>query len=578
MAPERSVEKTKYLQRKHLDQSSESKISGSRFIAETFKGYGVTHVFFLSAILRGALIEMETLGIRRVLTHSEKAAAYMADGYARVSHRPGVCMSQSVGAANLAAGLQDAALGLSPVIAITGRKDLNYQYRHAYQEILHTPLFEPVTKYNVMVETDEQIPGLLRQAFREATSGAPGPAHLDVLGHAGQTADGARVDAEIIIEEPFTHYPPHRPAPEKECVREAARILEEAARPVIVAGGGVMASSAESEILELAEALSIPVATSLNGKGSILDAHPLCLGVAGAYSRWCANKVVSEADLVLFIGTRAGDMVTNDWTLPKPGTPVIQIDIDPLELGRNYPNVVGLQGDAKVTLRSLIGSINSERKKDEWAAHAGKIVKEWREEVKPLSDSDDSPIRPERLCKEISEALPSNGVLVADTGFAGIWTGTMVDLTHPGQRYIRAAGSLGWAFPASLGVKCGAPDRPVVCFIGDGGFWYHLSEIETAVRCGIKTVTVVNNNNCFGQVVVATDKAYGDRPGKKGEIYAFNEANFARIAEEMGGIGIRVERPEEIAGALKTALEADLPVVIDVATNPECMAPWTPAY
>ncbi len=221
-----------------LNMDNESKISGARFIAETFKGYGVTHVFFVEAILREALVEMESLGINRVLTHSEKAAVYMADGYARVSRRAGICMAQSVGAANLAAGLQDPYLGLSPVIAITGRKAPLAQYRHASQEILHNPMFDPVTKYNVYVDTVEQLPYLLRQAFREANSGAPGPVHLDLIDHSGRLIEGAKADMEVVVEEPFIHYPSSRPEPEKERVQEAARILEDADRPVIVAGGG----------------------------------------------------------------------------------------------------------------------------------------------------------------------------------------------------------------------------------------------------------------------------------------------------------------------------------------------------
>jgi acetolactate synthase I/II/III large subunit len=214
-------------------------ITGARFLAETFKGYGITHVFFVEAILRRTLVEMEALGIRRVLTHSEKAAAYMADGYARVSRRPGLCMAQSVGAANLASGLQDPYLGLSPVIALTGKKPPSAQHRNAYQEISHSPLFDPVTKYNVSVDTVEQLPHLLRQALREATSGAPGPVHLDVGGgYAGEGIEGGKGDMEVVIEKAFTRYPSSRPVPEKESLQEAAHILEEAERPVIVAGGG----------------------------------------------------------------------------------------------------------------------------------------------------------------------------------------------------------------------------------------------------------------------------------------------------------------------------------------------------
>ena len=348
---------------------------------------------------------------------------------------------------------------------------------------------------------------------------------------------------------------------------------------MIVAGGGATASQAGSEIVQLAEMLSIPTATSLNGKGTILENHPLSLGLVGSYSRWCANMIVSEADLVLFIGSHTGDQVTNYWTVPRPGTPVIQIDIDPSELGRNYPNSVGLMGDAKVAVRKLIECLNPEAKKELWAEYAQKLVKEWQDEQQPLRNSDAVPIRPERLCKELTEALPSDAVLVADTGYSGIWTGTMVDLTHPEQRYIRAAGSLGWAFPASLGAKCAAPDRPVVCFTGDGGFWYHLSELETAVRCGIKTVTVVNNNHCLSQCSEGINSVYGDRPGKSEEIYKFREVNFARIAQEMGCLGLRAEQPGEIAEALREAFEADAPVVVEVVTDAECKAPdpWRPS-
>lgn len=254
-----------------------SKMTGARFIAKTLKGYGVTHVFYVEAILREALVEMEDLGIQRILTHSEKAAAYMADGYARVSRRPGVCMAQSVGAANLASGLQDPWLGLSPVIAFTGKKHSFAQFRNAYQEILHGPMFDPVTKYNVTVDTVEQLPYLLRQAFREATSGAPGPVHLDFQGYEGEVIALAEADLDVIVEESFTRYPSIRPEPEKEKVLEAARVLERAERPVIVVGGGAVASSAGHEIVKLAETYQIPVATSLNGKGIIPENHPLSL-------------------------------------------------------------------------------------------------------------------------------------------------------------------------------------------------------------------------------------------------------------------------------------------------------------
>ena len=571
---------SKFLDRKKIDPEAAQGVTGSKFIAETFKGYGITHVFFVEAILRKSLVEMEALGIRRILAHSEKAAAYMADGYARVKRSPGICMSQSVGAANLAAGLQDAYLGLSPVIAITGKKNPIYQHRNAYQEIYHPPLFEPVTKFNVVVNDQKQLPILLRQAFREATTGVPRPVHLDVTGHVGQTTDNYVFDLgeELIVEKSFTRFPAHRLTPEKELLQAVADLLNQSDRPVLIAGGGAIASGAGPEIEALAEKQSIPVATSLNGKGVISWNHPLSLGVAGSYSRWCANRVISEADLVIFVGTHTGDMLTNDWTVPRPGTPVIQIDLDPAELGRNYPNVVGLMGDAKKSLEALSELLDTNTSRDQWIQTARGAVQEWEEEMEPFRSSGSVPIRPERLCKELTHQLPSDSILVADTGYSSIWTGVMVDLMHPDQRYIKAAGSLGWAFPASLGAKCAAPDKPVICFTGDGGFWYHLSELETAVRNGIHTITVVNNNSCLGQCLSGVEKAYGDRTGNKGEMCRFLPTDFARLAQDMGACGIRVENPEDIAGALQKALSENAPVVVEVVTDENAKAPFIPAY
>jgi len=555
-----------------------SNITGARFIAETFKGYGVTHIFYVDAILRKTMVDLEELGIRRIITHSEKAAAYMADGYARVSHRPGVCMAQSVGAANLASGLQDAYLGLSPVIAITGKKPPLFQDRNAYQEVQHGPLFAPVTKYSVDVATPAQLPYLLRQAFREATSGAPGPVHLDVLGHSGRPLEAAEAALPIVVEESFTRYPAFRPAPEDAAVEQAARAIAAAKRPVIVAGGGVRLSSAAAEVVALAERMSIPVATSVNGKGTILDAHPLCVGAVGSYSARCANQVVSEADLVIYIGSHTGDQVTHNWTVPSAGTLVVQIDIDPAEIGRSYAGAIGVVGDAKIAVAKLIGALNAKSANEPWLQRAQALVSAWRDEIEPLRQSDAVPIRPERLCKELNGALPGDAVLVADTGYSSIWTATMIDLNHPGQTYLRAAGSLGWAFPAALGAKCAAPDRPVICFTGDGGFWYHLSELETARRHNINTVTIINNNNALAQGIDDIHAMYGDRPGNPAELYRFEPVSFARIAQEMGCLGIHVEDPGEIRAAIRQALAADRPTVVEVMTGIEYRAPepWVP--
>lgn len=555
------------------------RMTGSRFLAETMQAYGVTHAFYMPMVLTGALVEMEKLGIRRIMAHAEKAAAYMADGYARAALRPAVCFAQNVGAANLAAGLQDAYLAGSPVVSLTGRATAMQLYRHYYQEIDHMQPFSAVTKYNVTAERTEQLPHLLRQAFRDATSGAPGPTHIDLPGYTADATMDAEADLNVIAEPLFTRVPPFRPEAEMGMVREALRLLSSARRPVIVAGGGVMPSQAQRAVVELAERLSIPVATSLNAKGTIPDDHPLAAGVCGTYSRWCANRVVHEADLVFFIGSHTGSQVTTEWQIPRPGTPVIQLDIDPSELGRNYPIQVGLHGDAEASLRRMLAVAEPVDARTEWLDRVQSLVREWRAEVAPLAQSDASPIRPERLCAEITNWLPGDGVLVTDTGHAGMWTAQIIDVRSMDQRFLRAAGSLGWAFPAAMGAKCALPDRTVVCFTGDGGIWYHLAELETAVRYGINTITVVNNNHSLNQEKAGNERYYGGQPGNVDELWVFPDTDFARLAQNLGGFGIRVTEPGEIRGALDQARASGKPAIVDVVTDLLGIAPtaWLPS-
>ena len=547
-------------------------MTGSRFFAEAMQAYGVTHIFFVPTMLLPAMAEMEDMNIRRVVTHGEKAAAYMADGYARASRGPGICMAQNVGAANLAAGLRDAYMACSPVIAITGGPDSDSRYRYLYQEVEDFSMFDPVTKFNARIDKLIRLPDLLREIFRVATSGAPGPVHLETRGNHGQVIE-EEGNLELIVEEQYKQYPAFRPEPEMERVRDAAAALTKAQRPIIVAGGGVTASQAEQEVVKLAEMLSIPVATSLSGKGTISDDHPLSVGVVGTYSRWCANRAVAEADLVFFLGSHTGGQVTNNWKIPRPGTPVIQLDISAADLGRNYPNAVSLLGDAKVTLQRLNATLEPMESRGDWTRRVQQLVGEWRAEAAPLLNSDAVPMRPERLCKEITDFLPQNAVVVSDTGHSGIWTGTMIDLKKPGQRFIRCAGSLGWAFPASLGVKCALPDAPVLCFTGDGGFYYHLAELETAVRYGINAVIVVNDNRSLNQETRLFDAAYGGQQrGRSREMWVFEDINLAKVAEAMGCFAIRVERPSELRGALERAFAANRPAVVDVVSDIKAMA------
>ena len=549
--------------------------TGAKIMAEMLDGYGVTHVFHVPAVLRRSMVEIEALtGIKRIRPHGEKPAAYMADGYARASGRPGVCMAQVIGALNLAAGLRDAHLAHSPVIAMTGGRDPNTKFRKVYQEVDDVPAFEPVTKFNATVDSVHRFPDMLRQAFRAATTGTPGPVHLQFRGNEGQI-DLEEADMEPLVEPELARVPPYRPRPDDERIRAALGHLAAAERPVIVSGGGVRASRAGAALVALAERLSIPVATSLNGKDTIPGNHPLSVGVVGTYSRASANRVVNAADLVLFVGTETGGMTTHFWQVPPLGTPCIQIDIEPEALGRNYPPLVAINADARETLTRMTElSEPAPAGRRAWTERASGIVREWYDEYGPLMSSDDEPLRPERMCAELTHLVPDDGIVVVDTGHAGMWMGGFYDLRTPDQSYLRSAGHLGWAFPAALGAKCGAPDRPVIAFTGDSGFWYHIGDIETAVRFGINTVTVVNDNHSGNQSMRGFDRAYGGKQTEQArELWVFTEVDFAKVAEDMGAVGIRVEHPRDFAPAMERALNEDRPVVLDVVTDIEAVAP-----
>jgi acetolactate synthase-1/2/3 large subunit len=555
-------------------------MNGAEWLARALAQTGMSHVFFVESVMRRTLLQLSDVGVKPVLAHSEKAAAYMADGYARVARRPGVCMAQSVGAANLASGLQDPWLGRSPVIALTGHKEPWFQHRNSYQEIPHAPLFSAVTKFSSPVYATTELPRLLRHAWRAALAETPRPTHLDFSGLQGDVIELGQTSEPPMLETEPRPIPVHRPVAEGRDIERLAALLKSARRIAIVAGDGAAMSQAGPEVLALAEALAAPVATTLGARGIIPTQHRLSAGVAGSYSAPPANRIVHSAELVLFIGCDTGDQVTLNWTIPDYETPIVQIEADPLEIGRSYPNTTGIVGDPKATVARLVEIIGRDRsssvRDSGFADEAARIVGDWRASMVALSEKNTAPIAVERLCAEVTRALPPDGILVADTGYSGIWTGTMIELNGAGQSYLRAAGSLGWAFPASLGAKCAAGPRKVVCFTGDGGFYYHLAELESARRCGIPVTVIINNNSGFGQNLTGVHRIAGNRPGRGEELIRFGPTDFTAVARSFGVRGIRVEQPGEIAPALREALAAEETVVLDVVTDlePRAPAPW----
>jgi acetolactate synthase-1/2/3 large subunit len=549
----------------------------SAWMAEQIANTGVSHVFFLEAILRDTLNELRSRGVRSVLPHTEKAAAYMADGYARISGKPGLCWAQSVGAANLAAGLQDAWLARVPLIAITGRKPEQDQDRNAYQEIDHAKAFSAVTRHSGNVSRAADLPRLLANAWRTALAGVPRPVHLDVPGLMAEhleagTIDESAVPADLLknIERPALAAAPQQ-------LQAAAAAIRRAGSVVIVAGSDAVAAHAGPAILALARQIGATVATTVGARALIPTEHPLVIGTVGSYGVAATNRLVHEADLVLVVGAQLSDQNTHAWRIPGPHQAIVQIDADAAEAGRVYPHAIPVLGDPRLAVEALAPLLGDYRSDEGFARRAALAMQSWREEVAAVRASDASPIRVERLCADVSAVLPDDGILVADTGYSAIWSCTHMEFKAQ-QSYLRAAGSLGWAFPAALGAKCAAPDRKVVCFNGDGAFYYHMAEIETALRYDLPVTVVVNNNSGFGQDA-CNMVAKGMPIEQVRELAAFRSTDFAAIARSFGANGVRVTNAAELQSALRTAVHADKLTVVDVVTDFLCRAPdpWAPA-
>jgi acetolactate synthase-1/2/3 large subunit len=308
------------------------------------------------------------------------------------------------------------------------------------------------------------------------------------------------------------------------------------------------------------------VVTTCDGKAIIDESHPLWSGIIGGYGCDCANKASLASDLIIFLGTQTSDQTTSDWNNPKPGTRIIQIDIDASEIGRNYFNTFPLPGDARTVIEQLTPALAA-GSRDSWLKEVADYTKATFDKQAARWASNDAPIDPARLCKEISAVLPDDAVIVSDTGWSAIWTSNYLRM-KASQIYIRAAGTLGWSFPASLGAKCGVPNRPVINFTGDGGFFYYLGEMETAVRYNIPTVTVVNNNHSLGQIVApAIGLAYQDDPEQCKKRYGFTQVNLANVAREFGLFAERVESPDKIGPAIKAALQSGKPSLVEVVSG-----------
>ncbi len=554
-------------------------ISGGYAVAQLLREYGVEFVFGQpggqTLPIYDGLYDLSP-HIQHILVHDEKCGAFMADAYARVSFKPGICdATVGPGTTNLLTGVAEAYGNSIPIVVITSDVNSSLAGRGVSQECDQVGVLRQFTKASFRIDQTKKIPEILRKAFRIATTGRPGPVHLDipedVLQGKDKFAEGLYAEADCRA------YPARRIAPENSRVVEAVRLIAESSRPVILAGGGVILSQAWDEAVQLSELLGAPVATTITGKGAIAENHPLSVGTVGRQGyREPADRAVEESDLLIAVGCKFAQVATDNWTLISPATKIIHIDVDPTEIGRIYPVAVAMAADAKLGLKALIDamrllSAKSGGKRSEWIQRISSAKKEWLDTVAPSTSSDAVPIKPERLVKEIRDALPDDSVFVSDTSFTGAFTACYFDVRKPGRTFLQHRGmaGIGDGLPATIGAKCAAGDRMVIGMGGDGGFAYHVSELETAKRHGLQVIYAVSNNNSLGWIKYIQEKHYSKRVIST----EYGPIDFAKVAEGYGCFGKLVERPSEIQPAFREAIKSGLPSVLNVQVDPAAVPP-----
>ncbi len=548
------------------------RMNGGRALAEMLKLAGGAPMFGMGGFqLLPFYDAVRELGLTHTLINDERCGCFAADAWSRVTGRVGVVdATLGPGATNLTTALVESLNAGVPLVAIVGDANRQHAWKNMTQEARQLEILAPCVKEVIRIEVGERVPELVRRAFAVATSGRPGPVILDVP---EDIAHGEfNYDASDFHIDPETLSLPSRPSrPGRAATAKAADFLRAAKRPMILVGGGVHLSQAYGPLLRLAEQEGIPVAHTMSGKGGIACSHPLSAGLFGRYDR-IANDLIAASDCLLVVGCKLGEIATKRFSLPLGGKPLIHLEVWPEEIGRTTPATVALVGDAGeglTDLADMLGDGAAARKSIRVAYGAEVVAKmaEWVKGAEPRYGSEEVPINMGRLIRELMHVMPADGVLVADGGFAGHWTGLLFDTKQAGRTYVpdRGFASIGYGLPGAMGAQLAAgKDRPVFALTGDGGFNMTLGELETARRLKLGLTVMVVNNAASGYVKALQHAMYGGRYQSSD----LEEVNYARVAEAMGCHGIRVERPGDIRAALEAGMaEKNRPTVVDVVVT-----------
>ncbi|KRS17891.1 thiamine pyrophosphate-binding protein [Roseovarius indicus] len=547
------------------------KMTGGQAAVKALEAEGVSTLF---GLIGSATMEMfdalyDARGIRFIGVHDERTGTHMADGYARMSGQAGVILAgqNGPGATNLVTGLAQAKAAYSPVVSLAGALASGHVYRDAFQEVDQQALFKPVTKKVWTATGADRVPEMMREAFREALAPRRGPVQLnlprDVL--SGQAEFGA-------FQTPGQYRPFAAPAGAPEAIDRAAAMLAKAARPVIIAGGGIKNTGAAEPCLALAEAAGCPVVTSPGHGDAVPFGHPLNAGQMGPRGNVVASRLVKEADVILALGTRIGFNSTfYSYDNINERAEIIQVEMEPTAIGRYFPVSLGIHGDAPTVagqLTAALAKMDARTKAEAWTEAFKAERSAYLQTRDAEADVDSTPLQPSGLFKTLRDVLPKDAAITMDAGTLCLQATDALNYWQPKSLFTPLDfGLVGFSFACGLGVKLAAPDRPVVSLMGDGGFGMTVSELSTAVDHGINTVTVVMNNCCWG-----AEKAY--QRDFFGERYIGADVSsppFDKLAELYGAKGYRADTLPQLAEAVEDALQCGKPAVIDTMVDPSAL-------
>ena len=561
-----------------LQHNFSQPMNGGLALAEMLRAHGADTMFGMGGFQLSPFYEaVRILGMGHNLINDERCGAFMADAYARVTGKPGVCDGTlGPGVTNLVTGMVESLNAGVPMIVIAGDANRSHAWKNMTQECRQVDILRPAAKELIRIEVGERIPELVRRAYAVATTGRPGPVVLDVPEDICHEEYSFTPD-DFWVDRTTTCIPARRIRPASDDVARAAALLAKAKRPLILAGGGIHLSEAWDSLTNFAESLNVPVAHTMSGKGSISCASELNAGLFGRYSR-IANDLIESSDCLLSVGCKLGEIATKRYDLLPGNVPLIHLDVLEEELGRTTRAEVALWGDAAVGLDDIAAELADsataqKAARADYVAEVPARMQKWTDEAADRLLSKEKPINMGRVMQELNNHMPADSVLVADGGFAGHWTGLLYNTKKAGRTYVpdRGLASIGYGLPGAIGAQLGQPDVPVVGLTGDGGFNMVIGELETAIRVKTPVTIMVVNNAASGYVKALQHAMYGGYQSSD-----LVEMDYAKIADAYGCQGIRVEDPEKVGEAINAGnAERDRPTVIDliVTRDPGKMLP-----